>query len=230
MRILGVSALVLWGLMTTLAVQAQTSPTAVEVPAAEAKIQLPVAVAPQAADETAQVPQVEPTPPAADAVPAPQEPAPTPIPPAEEPPLLTLPHDPAKVDAQLVPAPTQKELEEARSQLKEKDALIAKLQKHLESALVRLNRVQTPVAENTSLAALKAAQQKLQKQNDLLKARQQELLAQNEELMRKKQVLDLENRQLFQALNERSTSDAPGSQVAGKVSKDNAQKWAMEAR
>lgn len=218
MRIFGASALVVLGWMAATCVWAQTPPEAPAVPAAQAKIELPAppAVPPQALPEAASQP--------------PAVPAAAPAAPAEEPPLLTLPHDPANVDAQMVPVPTQKELEEARQQLQQKDEVIAKLQKHLESALARLNRVQTPVTENTSLAALRAAQQKLQKQNDVLKARQQDLLAQNEELMRKKQVLDLENRQLFQALNERGTAEAPPGQMAGKVSKDNAQKWAMEAR
>lgn len=124
---------------------------------------------------------------------------------AVSPPLLALPVEaPAKVDAQIVQLPSAQEVSDMRVQLQEKDELIAKLTKHLESALVRLNKTQTPLTEaSASVAALRAAKAQLEKQNEALKIRQQQLMTQNAELERKKQVLDLENRQLFQALNGR---------------------------
>ena len=86
--------------------------------------------------------------------------------------------------------------------------MIQKLSRHLESALGRLNRVQSPVNETTpTLVALSSAKARLEAQNNLLRAKQDELNSQIAELSRKKQILDLENRQLFQALNGRPSSD-----------------------
>ncbi len=146
---------------------------------------------------------------------------------AVEPPMLALPVEaPAPVQAALVQLPTAQEVSDMRAQLKEKDALISKLTKHLESALARLNKTQSPLTETSaSVAALKAAKTKLEQQNEVLKAKQQQLLAQNAELARKKQVLDLENRQLFQALNGRPTQDSvPAERVAKKSEKVAAEK------
>ena len=96
------------------------------------------------------------------------------------------------------------QLAEAQAQLKEKDALIAKLSDHLGSALARLNRVQSPLSDvNSSMAALGAAKLKLEQQNNALKAKEEILNARMAELTKQKQLFDLENRQLFEALNGR---------------------------
>ena len=109
---------------------------------------------------------------------------------------------PTEVVTQVVPA----ELLAVQAQLAERDERIAKLSRHLDSALQRLNWVQKSGSElSPTLAGLTAARANLEAQNNILKAKQEQLNAQVAELTRQKQLLDLENRQLFQALNGRSS-------------------------
>lgn len=117
------------------------------------------------------------------------------------------------------------ELEAVKAQLSQREALVEKLSTHLESALGRLNRVQSPITSgSTSMAALSAARAKLEQQNNLLRVRQEDLQKQIAELTRQKQLLDLENRQLFQALNGRPREEKMISQQRNKDTRTEDQK------
>jgi chromosome segregation ATPase len=111
-------------------------------------------------------------------------------------------------EAALQPIISQDEFLSLKSQVAHKDRLIERLSRHLESALVRLNRANTPLSSsNSSVAALSKAKAQLEKENNTLRDKVSNLEAQLAEVSKKKQLLDLENRQMFQALNGRPYSD-----------------------
>jgi len=94
------------------------------------------------------------------------------------------------------------ELASARATLQKRDALIKRLSRHLENALMRLNRAQGPImSENGEEKALRMIRDQLEQRNNALKAKKEALEQQLADLSKKAQLLDLENRQLFEALN-----------------------------
>jgi predicted nuclease with TOPRIM domain len=97
-------------------------------------------------------------------------------------------------------------LQQTQEEIREKDALIARLSNHLESALTRLNHNSSPVS-SSSVSALNEERAELERQNNILKVKQEELQSRVEELSKKSQLLDLENRQLYEALNGRPAVD-----------------------
>jgi hypothetical protein len=104
----------------------------------------------------------------------------------------------------------------AQDKIHQQEIVIARLSKHLESALGRLNGRPSAVAADPKLASLMAERLRLQQENAKLEAQNKALAGQMAELNKKTQLIDLENRQLFAAINSAPRSDAPIAEQTGK--------------